>query len=60
MGFYFVIISGGIILDVRFQIFAVMKVQVVVFWVVTPNSNGIVYQTFRGPYSLHLQGKEGA
>jgi len=33
---------------VRFEVFTAVKIQVVVFWVVTPY--------FRGPCCLHLQG----
>jgi hypothetical protein len=40
----------------RLEIFTVMKTHVV-FWVVTPYSDVVGYQYFRGPCCLHLQGE---
>jgi hypothetical protein len=37
----------------------VMKIQVVVFWVMTLCIDVVGYQCFRGPCYLHLQGKDG-
>jgi len=36
-----------------------MKIQVAVFWVVTPCRNVVGYQRFGGPCWLHLQGEDG-
>jgi hypothetical protein len=43
----------------RFEIFTAVKIQVQVFWFVTPS--GIVggYRCFGGPCCLHLQGEDG-
>jgi hypothetical protein len=35
---------------VRLEVFTVMKIQFVVFWVVTPFSDMVRYQCFRGLY----------
>jgi hypothetical protein len=40
----------------RFEVFTAVKIQIVVFWVVTPYSDVVGYQHFGGPYSLHLRG----
>jgi hypothetical protein len=40
-------------LDERFETFTTVKIQVEVFWVVTP-CNLMEYQCFRGPCCLHL------
>jgi len=40
----------------RFEVFT-PKIQVEVFWVVTPCSVVVVHQSFRGPCCLHLQGE---
>jgi hypothetical protein len=42
---------------VKFNVFAVMKIQVAVFWVVTPCSNVLGYQHFGVPCSFNLQGE---
>jgi hypothetical protein len=39
----------------RFEVFTVMKMQVVVFCVVRPCSVVVGYQRFGGPCCLHLQ-----
>jgi len=39
----------------RFGVFIAVKIQVVVFWVVTPYSHAVGYQRFGGPCFLHLQ-----
>jgi hypothetical protein len=39
----------------RFEIFTAMKIQIVIFWVVTPCSNMVGYQRFGGPCCFHLQ-----
>jgi hypothetical protein len=44
---------------VSFEVFTVVRIQVDVFWVVTPCSVAVGYQRFRGPSCLHLQGGEG-
>jgi hypothetical protein len=36
------------------MIFLVMKIQVVVFWVLTPFSVAIGYRRFGGPSCLHV------
>jgi hypothetical protein len=41
----------------RWEIFMVMKVQVVLFFVTTPSSNVIGSQHFRWPCCLYLHGK---
>jgi hypothetical protein len=41
----------------RWEIFMVMKVQVVLFCVMTPSSNVVGYQHFRWPCCPHLQGE---
>jgi hypothetical protein len=38
----------------KFVVFTVMKIQIVVFWVVTPCSGVIRYHYFTGPCCLHL------
>jgi hypothetical protein len=35
-----------------------LRIEVEVFWVMTPCSAVVAYQCFRGPCCLHLQGKE--
>jgi hypothetical protein len=42
----------------RFEGFAAVKIQVEVFWVLTPCVVMVGYQRFRGPCCLHLQGQE--
>jgi hypothetical protein len=42
-----------------FEVFMVIKIQVVVFWVLTPCSVVVGYQHSRGPCCLHLQGEAG-
>jgi hypothetical protein len=42
------------LLDARFEVFAVVKIQVEVFWVVKPRSVVTGYQRFRGLCCLHL------
>jgi hypothetical protein len=39
----------------RFEVFTVVKIEVEVFWVVTPCSAVAGYQHFRGPCCLLLQ-----
>jgi hypothetical protein len=41
--------------DVRLRVFMAVKIQVVVFWIVTSYSD-VGYQCFGRPYGLHLQG----
>jgi hypothetical protein len=41
----------------RLKVFMAMKIQVMVFWVLTPCSDVVGYQIFRGPYYLQLQGE---
>jgi len=36
---------------------AIQTFQVVIFWVVTPCTDVVQYQCFRGPCCLHLQGE---
>jgi len=43
----------------RFEVFTVMTIQVVVFWVVTPSSDAVGYQRFGKPCSFRLQGEDG-
>jgi len=43
--------------SVKFEVFTAMKIQVVVFRVVTPSNNVVGYQRFGGPCWLHLQSK---
>jgi hypothetical protein len=40
----------------RFEVFTAVKIQVQVFWVVTPCNDVVGYQRFRNPCCLHLQG----
>jgi hypothetical protein len=40
-----------------YEVFAAMKFQVAVFWVVTPYGVVVGYHCFEGPYCLHLQGE---
>jgi hypothetical protein len=40
----------------RSEVFASVKIQVEVFWFVTPCSIVVGYQRFRGPWCLHLLG----
>jgi hypothetical protein len=44
--------NGGYIR--KFEVFMAAKIQVEVFWVVTPCSVVVGYQRFRGPCCLHL------
>jgi len=37
----------------------VMKIQVVVFWVMTPCSDVVAYQCFGGPCCLHVHPEAG-
>jgi len=37
------------------KVFTVMKIHVMVFWVITPHSEVVVYQHFTGPHCLYLQ-----
>jgi len=48
---------NSLVLDVRFEVFMVVKIQVEVFWVVTLCSIVVGYQCFRGPCCFHLQGE---
>jgi len=41
---------------VRCEVFTEVKIQIKVFWIVTPCSVAVGYQFFREPYCLHLQG----
>jgi hypothetical protein len=41
----------------RLEVFTPMKIQVMVFWVVTPCSNMVGYQRFEGFSYLHFQGE---
>jgi hypothetical protein len=41
-------------LDVRFEVFMAVKIQVEVFWVVMSCGVVVGYQHFRGPCCLHL------
>jgi hypothetical protein len=43
----------------RFEVFTAMKIQLEVFWVVTPCSVVLGKQRFRGPCRLHLQDEDG-
>jgi hypothetical protein len=43
--------------DARSEVLKAMKIEVVVFWVVTPSINVVGYQSFGGPCCLHLQGE---
>jgi len=43
--------------EARFEVFAVVKIQVEVFWVVTSCSDVVRYHRFGGFYCLHLQGE---
>jgi hypothetical protein len=42
--------------DGRYDVFTAVKIQVEVFWVVTPCCVVIAYQRFGGPCCLQLQG----
>jgi hypothetical protein len=42
----------------RFEVFAVVKIQVEVFWDVTPHSIVVGYQCFRGLCSQHLMSED--
>jgi hypothetical protein len=42
------------VLDVKFEVFKAVKIQVEVFWVMTPSSDVVGYQRFWGPCCLHL------
>jgi hypothetical protein len=39
-----------------FEVFMAVKIQVMALWVVTPCSDIVGYQHFRGPCCLQLQG----
>jgi hypothetical protein len=41
--------------DMRFEVFTVLKMSMMVFWVVTPCGLAGAYQRFEGTYHLHLQ-----
>jgi len=43
--------------DARFEAPEAMRIQVAVFWVVTPCSVVVGYRCFGGPCCLHLQGE---
>jgi hypothetical protein len=45
-------------LDARFKVFTAVKIQVEVFWVVTPCSVVVGRQRFETPCRLHLQGED--
>jgi len=45
--------------DMRFEVFTVMTIQVVVFWVATLSSDAVGYQRFGKPCSFRLQGEDG-
>jgi hypothetical protein len=40
----------------RYEVFTAVKIQVDVFWVVTPCSVVVGYRRFRGPCYIHLLG----
>jgi hypothetical protein len=40
----------------RYEAFMVMKINVEIYWVVTPYGVAVGYQHFRRPWYLHLQG----
>jgi len=40
-----------------FLVFAALKIQVEVFWVMTPYNVAVGYHSFGGPCCLHLQAK---
>jgi len=42
---------------VRFEVFTVVKIRVVVLWVVMLYSDMVGYQCFRGSWCLHLHGE---
>jgi hypothetical protein len=42
----------------RYEFLTAVKIQVEVFWVVTPSSVVVGYQRSRGPYWLHLDNSE--
>jgi len=41
--------------SVRFEVITAVKIQIKVFWVVTPCSVAVRYQYFIGPCCCHLQ-----
>jgi hypothetical protein len=43
-------------IDATFGVFTAVKIQVDVFWVLTPCSVVVGYQRFRDPRYLHLMG----
>jgi hypothetical protein len=45
--------------EARFEVFTAVKVQVEVFWVVTPYSVVIGYHRFRGQCCLHIHPEDG-
>jgi len=47
-----------ITLGTRFHVPKATKILVAVFWVATPRSDEVGYQSFGGPCCLHLQGEE--
>jgi len=53
-------IYANIISEVGLQIFIVMKIQVVVFWVMILCSDLVGHQSFGGPCSLHLHSEVNA
>jgi hypothetical protein len=42
----------------RFEVFTAVKIQVYIFWVVTPCSAAVGYECFGGLYCLHVQGDD--
>jgi hypothetical protein len=51
----FEVIQDGKVFD--FEVFTLMKIEIVVFWVVTPRNDVVRYQCIGGPCCLHLQGE---
>jgi len=50
--------TGNENLNESFELLTVMKIQIEVFWVVTPCSDVVRCQRFGGPCCLHLQGED--
>jgi len=44
---------------VRLKVFTVMKIQIVLYCVLTPCSDIVGYQCFRGPCYIHLHSEDG-
>jgi hypothetical protein len=40
----------------KYEVFTAAKIQVEVFWILTPCSDAIAYRRFGGPCFLHLHG----